>query len=144
MLSHICRSIGCHFKRSVDTLIADVTKYFLNLSSSHFTVLPRCCISGVSFSIPLQFSLYVFQIVHVSAMIYSTVCPQVLPCLSEVVRWYDMDLLVAVWNSYLHVAMPTCLMTFTSVLTLNESVTHTVKLLPLVHRPPHSWQVGQV
>lgn len=46
------------------------------------------------------------------------------------------------WNSYLNVAMPTCLMTFTSVLLLKESVIHAVRLLPLLHRPPHSWQVG--
>ncbi|XP_052819108.1 uncharacterized protein LOC128244975 isoform X2 [Mya arenaria] len=65
---------------------------------------------------------------------------QVLPCLGEVIRWYDINLLVSVWNSYLNVAMPTCLMTFTSVLLLKESVIHAVKLLPLLHKPPHSWQ----
>ncbi|WAR11648.1 hypothetical protein MAR_025828 [Mya arenaria] len=68
---------------------------------------------------------------------------QVLPCLGEVIRWYDINLLVSVWNSYLNVAMPTCLMTFTSVLLLKESVIHAVKLLPLLHKPPHSWQKFQ-
>ncbi|XP_060566590.1 uncharacterized protein LOC132725472 isoform X3 [Ruditapes philippinarum] len=65
---------------------------------------------------------------------------QVLPCLAEVIRWYDINLLVTVWNSYLNVAVPTCLMTFTSVLLLKESVIHAVKLIPLLHKPPHSWQ----
>ncbi|XP_052231830.1 uncharacterized protein LOC127845146 isoform X2 [Dreissena polymorpha] len=65
---------------------------------------------------------------------------QVLPCLAEVIRWYDINLLVSLWNSYLNVAMPTCLMTFTSVLILKESVIHAVKLMALMHKPPHSWQ----
>ncbi|XP_053402647.1 uncharacterized protein LOC123549646 [Mercenaria mercenaria] len=65
---------------------------------------------------------------------------QVLPCLAEVIRWYDINLLVTVWNSYLNVAVPTCLMTFTSVLLLKESVIHSVKLIPLLHKPPHTWQ----
>lgn len=65
---------------------------------------------------------------------------QVLPCLAEVIRWYDINLLVTVWNSYLNVAVPTCLMTYTSVLLLKESVIHAVKLIPLLHKPPHTWQ----
>ena len=66
---------------------------------------------------------------------------QVLPCLAEVIRWYDINLLVSVWNSYLIPVVPTCLMTYTAALLLKESVIHAVKLVPLLHKPPVSWQV---
>ncbi|KAL3860307.1 hypothetical protein ACJMK2_010446 [Sinanodonta woodiana] len=63
---------------------------------------------------------------------------QVLPCLAEVIRWYKMELMEIFWRKYLTAS--TSLMTFTAMLTLNESLIHAVKLVPLLQKPPHSWQ----
>jgi len=64
---------------------------------------------------------------------------QVLPCLAEVIRWFDMSILQDLWRT--HLSPKTSLFTYGAALLLKESVTHTVKLQPLLHKHPVTWQV---
>ncbi|XP_071173615.1 uncharacterized protein [Mytilus edulis] len=63
---------------------------------------------------------------------------QVLPCLAEVIRWYDINILENIWKAYL--PKKTCLLTYAASVMLKESVVHCVKLLPLLQKPPNAWQ----
>ncbi|XP_021365887.1 uncharacterized protein LOC110458492 isoform X2 [Mizuhopecten yessoensis] len=63
---------------------------------------------------------------------------QVLPCLAEVIRWFDMSILEDLWKT--HLQQKTSLFTYAAALLLKESVIHCVRLEPLLHKPPGSWQ----
>ncbi|XP_060080298.1 uncharacterized protein LOC132559696 [Ylistrum balloti] len=63
---------------------------------------------------------------------------QVLPCLAEVIRWFDMSILEDLWKT--HLPQNTSLFTYAAALLLKESVIHCVRLEPLLHKPPGSWQ----
>ncbi|KAK3086814.1 hypothetical protein FSP39_023891 [Pinctada imbricata] len=63
---------------------------------------------------------------------------QVLPCLAEVIRWYDISLLEEFWRK--HLSKKACLLTFGAVLILKESVAHSIILQKLLQKPPVTWQ----
>ncbi|XP_069112054.1 uncharacterized protein [Argopecten irradians] len=63
---------------------------------------------------------------------------QVLPCLAEVIRWFDMSILEDLWRTQLK--QNTSLFTYAAALLLKESVVHCVRLEALLHRPPGTWQ----
>lgn len=64
---------------------------------------------------------------------------QLLPCVCEVIRWYDAHILEAFWNTYL---LPkTSLITYGAALTLKYSLHHAAKLQAMIDDPPTTWQV---
>ena len=65
---------------------------------------------------------------------------QVLPCLVEIMRWYDMSLLVNFWSD--HLKPVSSMLSYGAALSFLYSVTHAAKLSPLLQDPPDSWQVG--
>ena len=64
---------------------------------------------------------------------------QVLPCLVEIMRWYDMSLLVNFWSD--HLKPVSSMLSYGAALSFLYSVTHAAKLSPLLQDPPDSWQV---
>ncbi|CAG2214540.1 unnamed protein product [Mytilus edulis] len=70
-----------------------------------------------------------------------TILHQTLQCFTvftEVIRWYDINILENIWKAYL--PKKTCLLTYAASVMLKESVVHCVKLLPLLQKPPNAWQ----
>jgi len=63
---------------------------------------------------------------------------QVLPCLVEIMRWYDMSILVKFWSDHLN--SDTSVLSYGAALSFLYSVTHAAKLSPLLQDPPDSWQ----
>ena len=66
-------------------------------------------------------------------------CLQVLPGLVEILRWYDMSLLVSYWADNL--STETSVRSYGATLSLLYSASHAAKLAPLLNDPPDSWQV---
>ncbi|XP_055997933.1 uncharacterized protein LOC125653195 isoform X2 [Ostrea edulis] len=63
---------------------------------------------------------------------------QVLPCLAEVIRWYDINILEEIWQT--HLSPRPSLLTYAAVMLLQESILHCTRLNPLIQRPPATWQ----
>lgn len=63
---------------------------------------------------------------------------QVLPCLAEVIRWYDIGTLEEIWQA--HLSTRPSLLTYAAVMLLQESMLHCIHLTPLLQRPPSTWQ----
>lgn len=70
------------------------------------------------------------------------VCPQLLPCVVEVTRWYDMRILEELWGGSLVPAAG--LLCYGAAQALKFSVVHAAKLKPMLQQPPPSWQVRVV
>ena len=68
---------------------------------------------------------------------YCFVC-QLLPCVVEVARWYDMRILERLWGT--HLPGPPSLLTYGSCLALHHSLSHAARLQAMLHDPPASWQ----
>ncbi|XP_064639855.1 uncharacterized protein LOC135495320 [Lineus longissimus] len=63
---------------------------------------------------------------------------QVLPFLTEVIRWYNMQHLLDLWNS--HLKQTTSVMTYGACMALRQTVAHAGRLIPLLNDPPITWQ----
>ncbi|XP_074644937.1 uncharacterized protein LOC141901529 [Tubulanus polymorphus] len=63
---------------------------------------------------------------------------QVLPLVSEVIRWFDMNLLVEFINS--HLITETCVMSYGLCVLIKCAVAHAGKLQHLLNNPPAAWQ----
>nr|XP_022344408.1 uncharacterized protein LOC111137294 isoform X2 [Crassostrea virginica] len=63
---------------------------------------------------------------------------QVLPCLAEVIRWYNIDILEDIWHT--HLSTRPSLLTYAAVMLLQESMLHCIHLTPVLQRPPSTWQ----
>lgn len=66
---------------------------------------------------------------------------QLLPCIVEVVRWFDMAVLQKLWNNHLN--SETTILTYGSCMALKYSLTHAAKLAPMVQSVPSTWQVSR-
>ena len=64
---------------------------------------------------------------------------QVFPGLVEVLRWYDMSLLVSYWKNNL--STETSVRSYGASLSFLYSLTHAAKLSSLLNDPPDNWQV---
>jgi len=64
----------------------------------------------------------------------------VLPGLIEVMRWYDMTLLVNYWTENL--SSDTTIISYGASLSFFYSISHAAKLYPLMIDPPENWVVS--
>ncbi|XP_013392533.1 uncharacterized protein LOC106160455 [Lingula anatina] len=63
---------------------------------------------------------------------------QVLPCVVEVIRWYDMAILEELWNE--HLTPNTTLLCYGACIAFKYSLSHAAKLAPMLSDPPVTWQ----
>ncbi|XP_071087709.1 uncharacterized protein [Haliotis cracherodii] len=74
------------------------------------------------------------------------IAQQVLPCLAEVIRWFDCHLVQHIWDKHLHVdtCLNTCLATYMCVFLLKESLYHCVRLEPLLQESLESVKTAEL
>ena len=65
---------------------------------------------------------------------------QVLPLVTEVVRWFDMKPLEILWDNYL--SREHTLLCYGSCIALRYSILHAGRLMHFLEQPPPSWKVG--
>ena len=66
----------------------------------------------------------------------------VLPCLVEVIRWFDMTIVEDLWDNQLHAE--SSVLAYTACLALKYSVEHAVRLQRILKHPPATWQVASL
>ena len=64
---------------------------------------------------------------------------QVLPLVTEVVRWFDIKPLEILWNNYL--SREHTLLCYGSCIALRYSILHAGRLMHFLEQPPPSWKV---
>lgn len=64
---------------------------------------------------------------------------QVLPLVTETVRWFDMDPLMNLWNKNL--TRDNTLLCYGSCIALRYSITHAGRLMHFLEQPPSTWKV---
>ncbi|XP_067652391.1 uncharacterized protein [Haliotis asinina] len=70
------------------------------------------------------------------------IAQQVLPCLAEVIRWFDCDLVQHIWDK--HLRIDTSLATYMCVFLLKESLYHCIRLEPLLQKSLESVQTVEL